>query len=283
MKSVLRHKIAAIVLTVAMAIAVTPATVFASAPAPDPNSATGDSLVDPATRQVLTDLYDSASAFLVIHQGELADDVRIYLETQRAHAYDVLMHGGYEGHNQSISEMRVALCIAQASLTGAQPDPNAEPNYVIGSAAYNRTHPLLVSQDMANTIANIYANTRNLPAEMIQERLLGNFVDRIYVAALGRSSDEAGRAYWVNSIISGERTADDVIITILQSQEFNGRNLSDEAYVTALYKVFFDRTPDTQGLNNWVGVLQSGTSRADLVETITTTQEWHNICSYYGL
>lgn len=279
----LRTKIAAIVLTAAMAIAIVPATAFAAAPAPDPDTATGDSLVDPNTRQVLLDYYDSASAFLVIHQGELADDVRIYLETMRAHAYDVLMHGGYEGHNESIAEMRVALSVAQAYANGRQPDPNAEPEFVIGSEAYNRTHPLLVSQDMANSIAWTYATSRDLPAEMIQQRILGLFVDRIYTAALGRPSDEAGRTYWVNSIISGERTANDVIITILQSQEFVGINLSDQAYVTALYKVFFDRSPDTQGLNNWVGVLQSGTSREDLVRTFTTTQEWHNICSYYGL
>ena len=284
MKNLIKTKLTAIALTASMAAAFIPATAtLASAPAPDPNAAVGESLVDPATRQQLTDLYDSVTAFMVIHYDELASDVMSSLDANRNHAYQVLMYGGYEAHAQCISEMRVVLSVAQASLRGTAPDVTAMPEYVIGSSAYNWTHPLLVSADMANTVAAIYANTRNLPPEMVRQQIYGNFVERIYSAALGRSSDAAGRDYWVNSIISGERTADDVIITILQSQEFNGRNLSDEAYVTALYKVFFDRTPDSQGLANWVNALHSGTTRAELVEIFTTTPEWSNICAVYGL
>lgn len=283
MRRSLLTKLAAMAVTAAMAFAVLPAAALASAPAPDPNSAVGDSLVDPDTRQQLTDLYDSASALLAMHGNEMADDVRLYLEGTRSHAYQVLMYGGYEGHYGSIAEMRVSVAVAEANLAGTEPNTLVPPPLVIGTAGYNRTTPLLVSANMANTVATIYATTRNLPPEMVRDQIIGNFVERVYVAALGRNIDPAGRDYWVNSIVSGERTPDDVIITILQSQEFNGRNLSDEAYVTALYQVFFDRNPDTTGLNNWVAVLRAGTSRADLVQTFTTTQEWHNICTYYGL
>ena len=284
MKNLIKTKLTAIALTASMAAALIPATAaLASAPAPNPNQAIGESLADPATRQSLLDLYDSSTAFLVIHYGQLADDVRISLETNRAHAYQVLMYGGYEAHITCIGDLRCALAVAEASLRGTTPDAAAMPEYVLGSEAYNRTHPLLVSNDIANTVAAVYGNTRNLPPEMVRAELYGYFVDRIYSAALGRTSDQAGREYWVNSIISGERTADDVIITILQSQEFVGRDLSDEAFVTALYKVFFDRTPDSQGLANWVNALNSGVTRAQLVETFTTTQEWSNICAIYGL
>ena len=287
MKTAIKTKIASIALTAVMAVTVVPVTAIdslASAPEPNPNTAVGDSLVDEGTRTVLTDLFDTATAFIVLHYDELPDDVRIYLDSMRTHAYQVLMHGGYEGHYGSIGELRTALNIAQASLNGTQPDPNATPFLVVGTEAYNRTQPVLVSTDIANTTAYIYANTRNLPPEMVRTLIINNFVERIYLAALGRNTDTAGRDYWTNSIISGERTADDVIITILQSREFVGRDLSDEAYVTALYKVFFDRTPDTQGLNNWVNALRSGAvTREGLVRVFTTTPEWANICSYYGL
>ena len=266
-----------------MSVAIIPSAALASAPAPDPGAAVAESLVDDATRKTLTDLYDSASALLAAHGDELAGDVRIYLETMRSQAYDVLMYGGYQGHAESTSNMRVALAIAEANLAGTTANTNAMPDFVIGSSAYNETHPLLVSANMANTIATIYATNRNLPPEMIRVQVLNSFVERIYSTALGRTADTAGRDYWVNGIISGELSADDYAISILNSAEFQGRNLSDEAYVTALYKTFFDRNPDTAGLNNWVTALQSGASRADIVSAFTQSAEWNNICSYYGL
>ncbi|MCR5199707.1 MAG: DUF4214 domain-containing protein [Saccharofermentans sp.] len=283
MNSLIRKKIAAAIVVAAMSVAIIPSAALASAPAPDPGAAVAESLVDDATRKTLTDLYDSASALLAAHGDELAGDVRIYLETIRSQAYDVLMYGGYQGHAESTSNMRVALAIAEANLAGTTANTNAMPDFVIGSSAYNETHPLLVSANMANTIATIYATNRNLPPEMIRVQVLNSFVERIYSTALGRTADTAGRDYWVNGIISGELSADDYAISILNSAEFQGRNLSDEAYVTALYKTFFDRNPDTAGLNNWVTALQSGASRADIVSAFTQSAEWNNICSYYGL
>ena len=133
MNSLIRKKIAAAIVVAAMSVAIIPSAALASAPAPDPGAAVAESLVDDATRKTLTDLYDSASALLAAHGDELAGDVRIYLETIRSQAYDVLMYGGYQGHAESTSNMRVALAIAEANLAGTTANTNAMPDFVIGS------------------------------------------------------------------------------------------------------------------------------------------------------
>ena len=274
MKLSLRKKITAIVLTAAMAIAMSPA---ASMAASEP------ARVDDATKNYFLDLYDSSSALLSIYYNQLPTDVRVCLEYARVQAYSVMDSTSLDEVSTASSNLRVALRVAESTLAGIPIDTNSAPEFIIGTNAGNVSRAMLTNWDIAGTIGTIYASNRGAAPTDVRRLVLGYFVDRIYIAALGRTSDQAGRDYWVNSIISGERTANDVIITILQSQEFNNRNLSDEAYVTALYKVFFGRNPDTPGLNNWVGVLRSGTSRMDLVRTFTTTTEWTNTCSYFGL
>ena len=274
MKLSLRKKITAIVLTAAMAVAMSPTTAMA---------ASESAKVDDATMNYFLDLYDSATALLSIYYDQLPTDVRISLEYNRVQAYSVMNSSSLDEVNTASSNLRVALRVAESTLAGIPVDTNSAPEFIIGTNAGNVSRAMLTNWDIAGTIGAIYATNRGATPTDVRRLVLGYFVDRIYIAALGRTSDQAGRDYWVNSIMSGERTANDVIITILQSQEFNNRNLSDEAYVTALYKVFFGRNPDTPGLNNWVGVLRSGTSRMDLVRTFTTTTEWTNTCSYFGL
>ena len=283
MKPSFRKKITAIVLTAAMAIAMSPAATMAAGTGTISKTASESAKVDDATKNYFLDLYDSATALLSIYYNQLPTDVRVCLEYARDQAYAVMESTSLDEVSTASSNLRVALRVAESTLAGIPIDTNKAPDFILGTNAGNVSQAMLTNWDIAGTIGAIYATTRGQTPTIVRRQVLGYFVDRIYQAALGRTSDAAGRDYWVNSIMSGERTANDVIITILQSQEFNNRNLSDEAYVTALYKVFFGRNPDTPGLNNWVGVLRSGTSRTDLVRTFTTTTEWTNTCSYFGL
>lgn len=276
-------KIAATLLAAACVAAIYPAAGAGKVSASVRDSRIYRASATPEMKQALEDLYDSATALLAMHSDELSTDVRISLETVRGYAYNVMTKGDYNDYISMISDMRVSLAVAIADLNGTTANTNIYPEYVIGTAGYNRSHPLLISSAMATDLAQTYINNRNQLPATVRDQVLGLFVNRIYVAALGRNSEDAGRNYWINSIKSGERSADDVVITILQSAEFNSRNLSDEAYVTALYQIFFDRTPDSQGFTNWVNALKSGASRIDIARAFVVTPEWDNLCSYYGL
>lgn len=109
------------------------------------------------------------------------------------------------------------------------------------------------------------------------------FVERLYSYTLNRSADAAGRAYWADLLISKKSSGSEVANGFFSSQEFISRNLSNEQFVSTLYKVFFDRTPDQAGLNYWVGQLNGGMTRAQVISGFAGSAEWASTCAYFGI
>lgn len=96
------------------------------------------------------------------------------------------------------------------------------------------------------------------------------FVEQMYVFALGRTGDPAGIAAWVN-YLNGGATRGHVVVGFSESAENQlhtaatlaaGLWVPDaEAQIIArLYDATFDRLPDTAGLAGWVSILDAGTS-----------------------
>ena len=70
------------------------------------------------------------------------------------------------------------------------------------------------------------------------------FVKHAYRAALGREADEAGLAGWTEQIVSGAAAPKAFLRTLLGSNEFAARNLSSEAVVETLYRLYLNRGMD---------------------------------------
>ena len=111
-----------------------------------------------------------------------------------------------------------------------------------------------------------------------------DFVERLYVVALGRPSEAEGKAYWVEQVVkNGFTGADCARFFMLGAPEFLGRNLTDDEFVEVLYKTYFDRDSEPDGKAYWLGRLASGTERAVLVEEFIESVEWCNVCAMYGV
>lgn len=65
------------------------------------------------------------------------------------------------------------------------------------------------------------------------------------------------------------------------SQEFLGRNLSDEEFVTVLYRVFFDREPDPVGFANWTNALANNATRDQVIDGFAGSIEWQSTCARF--
>lgn len=74
----------------------------------------------------------------------------------------------------------------------------------------------------------------------------GDYVERLYDRLLGRPSDAAGRAYWVDLLESGRGRPGDVAAAFYSSTESRSRR------VTALYQRVLGRGPDEAGSAYWV-------------------------------
>ncbi|MCR5592437.1 MAG: DUF4214 domain-containing protein [Saccharofermentans sp.] len=110
-----------------------------------------------------------------------------------------------------------------------------------------------------------------------------NFVGRLYRKCLGRRPDHAGSSFWSNQLANHQITGTNCAYGFFFSPEFTNANYSNEEFVTRLYNVFFDRTPDSQGLANWVGVLNSGASRESVFYGFAHSAEFTRICQDYGI
>ena len=268
----IKKRLVAVALTVAMAFAAFPA-----------GTALANSKVSDQQYQNLCTYYDNATAFLVLYGDKIPADVYAALDTARNNAYPVFDNGDEYAFGIAISGLRMQLSVAQAALMNDPTRANGAPGAVMGTFDGINEGIGILTGDAAVNVAATYSSSRNLPIYMAKSRITGEFVDRIYRSVLGRSSDDAGRQYWVTGIENGTYNPDDVVLTILNSQEFVGRNLNNEQYVTALYQAFLNRTPDSSGLANWVNALNNGASRQDIARGFASSAEWGLICEYYGL
>jgi len=100
---------------------------------------------------------------------------------------------------------------------------------------------------------------------------------RLYNAAFSRLPDPTGLKNWINANASGEFTRRETADRFVASQEFENRygsNVGDSTYVTLLYNNVLERDPDTGGLANYTGKLQSGEfSRARLLNIFSESAE----------
>ena len=111
-----------------------------------------------------------------------------------------------------------------------------------------------------------------------------DFVNRIYKYVLEREADEDGAKYWVKQLETGSLTGGDLAKQFLTSDEFLKKNMTDKAYVIVLYRTFFGREPDTEGLNYWTNNLASKKyTRLATADGFIDSQEWADICAEYRI
>ena len=118
-----------------------------------------------------------------------------------------------------------------------------------------------------------------------EELVFDDFVERLYKCALNRASEEGGKKFWTNEVVTGKRTgADCARYFLLEAPEFMNRNLSTEDFVETLYKTFFDRDSEADGKAFWVSSLKDGKmTRTEVVNGFIESIEWCNICARYGV
>ncbi len=87
---------------------------------------------------------------------------------------------------------------------------------------------------------------------------VNSFLSNLYQEVLGRTPDTSGVSYWQNVLETGRAKPVDVVKSFVFSKEFINKGTSSEEFVRVLYRSILGRSPDTQGLDYWVGMLDSG-------------------------
>lgn len=118
-------------------------------------------------------------------------------------------------------------------------------------------------------------NNRNAIAQQV--------VNNLYANALNRTADMAGTTYWVNVIIANNGRVDTAITGLLNSAEFNARNLNDDEFVALLYRVILNRAPSVSEATEWTTALANGATRSEVIDAFADSAEFDPTCEAHAI
>ena len=109
------------------------------------------------------------------------------------------------------------------------------------------------------------------------------FVDRMYDKCMGRRAEYQGQYYWLIKLLTKEITGADCAHSFYISNEFTGKNLSEDEYIETLYRTFMGRAPEPGGKEYWLEKLSIGMTRDEVFQGFAMSPEFAIICSNYGI
>lgn len=109
------------------------------------------------------------------------------------------------------------------------------------------------------------------------------FAKRLYTECLGREAEEDGLKFWSLSLTNQEVSGYEAAKQFFTSAEFTNHNYDNTEFVKRCYKTFMGRDYDDSGLNYWVGLLNDGASREDVLIGFAQSKEYTEICNTYGI
>ncbi len=106
---------------------------------------------------------------------------------------------------------------------------------------------------------------------------LSDQIERLYLAVLGRTPDEQGLLHWTKARAGGA-TLRDIAASFSGAAEFENRygDVTNGAFVDLLYQNVLNRAADAEGRAFWLGLLDGGTPRADLIVEFSESAEMIN-------
>lgn len=142
----------------------------------------------------------------------------------------------------------------------------------------NRAAPAVHAQPTARPQIDAKINNKNATKN------IRAFIDRIYINILDREPESEGANFWTGELYRYNKTGAEVAYGFLNSPEFINRDTDDYEYVDILYRTFFDRDADDDGMNYWVDQLSSGyMDRTMVADGFVYSLEWANTCAKYGI
>lgn len=109
------------------------------------------------------------------------------------------------------------------------------------------------------------------------------YVASLYKYILEREPDDGGLSAWAGEIVAGRQTACSTAQQFIEGAEYTGKNDSDANYVKKLYRSLLGREASDTDVAYWSDILANGVSRRYVLQQITNSNEFTNVCSGYGI
>ncbi len=121
----------------------------------------------------------------------------------------------------------------------------------------------------------------------------GDYLELAYKTVLGRSSDDAGKSFWLNELETGHVDRNSLLNAFSDSAEGqehtlqttgDSTTLSNANYVEEAYHSVLGRSSDDAGKSFWLNELETGhIDRASLLEGFSESEEGHAHLALIGI
>ncbi|MBE6969703.1 MAG: DUF4214 domain-containing protein [Ruminococcaceae bacterium] len=156
------------------------------------------------------------------------------------------------------------------STYGINPGSVTENQYNMGAHSTGTTITTGTGKDSTTT------------ATVVSKEDADAFVKYLYKEILNREADEKGLKNWSDKVVVGAKGVE-VAASLMSSAEFQGRKLSNEAFVKVAYRALLGRDADPSGLATWTEHLANGKTRAAVVQSLAGSSECINFCAAKGV
>lgn len=113
---------------------------------------------------------------------------------------------------------------------------------------------------------------------------LEKFIFRLHEECFNQTPEDKDIYFWIYKIGTGKDSINNVARYFWLSEEYSSRDLSNEAYVYALYKVILNRKPDNIEYDYWSIKLDDGSERTVLLEEFLNSVEFKSMVrDYYDI
>lgn len=114
-------------------------------------------------------------------------------------------------------------------------------------------------------------------------REIPGFAERMYTTALNRGADAQGLRYFTYTLANRMQTGASAASVFLCGAELYGSGISQQEYVSRVYRTLLDREADEAGINYWVNFLNNGVSREYVLKGFCNSSEFAALCSNAGI
>ena len=191
----------------------------------------------------------------------------------------------YKGKKKSNEEI-VTDCYN--AMLDRDPDAAGKENWVkrldIGMTTMAVCKGFVGSSEFKDLCASYYIDRGNITLNYARDENYERtyFVYRLYANCLGRTPDITGLENWCKNLKNGT-TGTQIAKGFIFSDEYKGKNVSNEEFVTMLYNTILGRTPDSSGLSSWTNQLNIGKSREYVTNGFLFSSEFKGQCSTAGI
>lgn len=112
--------------------------------------------------------------------------------------------------------------------------------------------------------------------------IVENFVKEVYSTLLGRDATSSELKKYTQNLLNNTLSPTNFIINVVESSEFKVKKISNDDFITKIYKIILNREPDNDGKKYWSSEIDNS-SRINVLKQMLKSEEYVRLMNEIGL